>query len=160
MFEAAEHLRRLSERVLRRTESSGSPWHIVESSDHRYRDLTVATRCTRRSGTRSRSGCVNSPFVLEKRACPAWRSSKGGTRRARGASEREQTPYKKYKITDKDYRNREHWDQYCSAVNEMVQRTSTDFAPWTLVPSNDKRFARVTVLSTICDDLAKHLREA
>ncbi|MGZ4688386.1 MAG: hypothetical protein ACXVKA_02195 [Acidimicrobiia bacterium] len=41
----------------------------------------------------------------------------------------------------------------------MVQRTSTDFAPWTLVPSNDKRFSRMTVLRTIFDELAKHLRE-
>ena len=72
--------------------------------------------------------------------------------------QREQTPYKKYKVTDEDYRNREHWDHYCTAVNEMVQRTSTDFAPWTLVSSNDKRFSRITVLHTICDELAKHLR--
>ena len=69
------------------------------------------------------------------------------TRRFR---ERERTPYKKYKITNEDYRNRERWDAYRSAVNDMVQRTSTQFAPWTLVPANDKRFARVEVLRTIC----------
>ncbi len=79
------------------------------------------------------------------------------TRRFR---ERERTPYKKYKITDEDYRNRERWDAYRSAVNDMVQRTSTQFAPWTLVPANDKRFARVEVLRTICEGLAKRLDES
>jgi len=73
--------------------------------------------------------------------------------------DRENTPYKKYKITDEDYRNSERWDDYRSAVNEMVQRTSTEFAPWTLVPANDKRFARVEVLRTICDILTKRLRQ-
>jgi polyphosphate:AMP phosphotransferase len=71
--------------------------------------------------------------------------------------EREGTPYKKYKITEEDYRNRESWDDYVSAVNEMVQRTSTDVAPWTLVPANDKRFARVEVLRTVCDGMATRL---
>ena len=74
--------------------------------------------------------------------------------------EREATPYKKYKITKEDYQNRERWDDYRSAVNDMVQRTSTEFAPWTLVPANDKRFARVEVLRTICDGLAKRLGES
>ena len=46
---------------------------------------------------------------------------------------REQTPYKKYKITEEDYRNREQWDAYEHAVNDMVERTSTEFAPWTLI---------------------------
>lgn len=58
---------------------------------------------------------------------------------------REQAPYKKYKITDADYRNRGQWESYRLAVNEMVQRTSTDFAPWTLVAAEDKRHARLTV---------------
>lgn len=72
---------------------------------------------------------------------------------------RERTPYKKYKITNEDYRNRERWGAYRTAVNDMVQRTSTQFAPWTLVPANDKRFARVKVLRTICTGLAKGLDE-
>ncbi|MDH4148772.1 MAG: polyphosphate:AMP phosphotransferase, partial [Acidimicrobiia bacterium] len=71
--------------------------------------------------------------------------------------QREQTPYKKYKITDEDYRNRARWDDYVAAVNEMVQRTSTELAPWTLVPSNDKRFARAMVLRTICEGLAERV---
>jgi len=72
--------------------------------------------------------------------------------------EREKTAYKKYKITDEDYRNREKWDDYVSAVDEMVARTHRKRAPWHLVPANDKRFARVTVLETVCDALAAALK--
>jgi polyphosphate:AMP phosphotransferase len=67
--------------------------------------------------------------------------------------EREQIPYKKHKITDEDWRNREKWDDYTIAVNEMVARTSTDFAPWTLVAGDDKHFARIQVLKTVCERL-------
>ncbi len=58
---------------------------------------------------------------------------------------REQTPYKKYKLTEDDYRNRGKWDDYVRAVNEMVERTSNEAAPWHLIPANDKRFARVQI---------------
>jgi len=68
-------------------------------------------------------------------------------------AEREQTPYKRFKITEEDYRNREKWDLYEDAVNEMVERTSTSYAPWTLVPANDKRTARVVVAETAADRL-------
>ena len=66
---------------------------------------------------------------------------------------REKTPYKKYKITEEDYRNRERWDDYVVAVGEMVARTSTEQAPWILVPANDKRWARVAVLKEVCAGL-------
>ncbi|MGH0036599.1 MAG: polyphosphate:AMP phosphotransferase [Myxococcota bacterium] len=72
---------------------------------------------------------------------------------ARRFAEREMTPYKQYKITDEDYRNREKWELYEDAVNEMVERTSTSYAPWTIVPANDKRYARVHVLETVADVL-------
>lgn len=71
---------------------------------------------------------------------------------------REKTPYKKYKITDEDYRNREKWDDYVAAVNAMVARTSTDFAPWHLVAANSKRSARVEVLEHVCSALERALR--
>ncbi len=67
--------------------------------------------------------------------------------------EREKVPYKKHKITNEDWRNRERWNDYTIAVNEMVTRTSTDFAPWTLVAGDDKHFARVQVLKTVCERL-------
>lgn len=60
--------------------------------------------------------------------------------------ERERTPWKAHKITEEDWRNREQWRHYEIAVNEMVARTSTEHAPWTLVPGNCKRTARLTVL--------------
>ena len=66
---------------------------------------------------------------------------------------REKTPYKKYKITEDDYRNRGKWDAYVCAVNEMVERTSTDFAPWHLVPANSKRYARVQIARIFSDSL-------
>jgi len=63
---------------------------------------------------------------------------------------REQTPFKKFKITEEDYRNRERWPAYELAANEMIERTSTEIARWTLVPANDKRWARIAVLRTVC----------
>jgi len=72
---------------------------------------------------------------------------------------REETPYKQYKLTDEDWRNREKWDEYEQAVNDMVERTSTRFAPWTLIEANDKRFARVKVLNTVCDRIEAALLE-
>ncbi|HMB70733.1 MAG TPA: polyphosphate:AMP phosphotransferase [bacterium] len=71
--------------------------------------------------------------------------------------DRERTPYKKYKITDEDYRNRGRWDDYVAAVNEMVARTSTATSPWHLVAANDKRWARVQVLRTVGNALERAL---
>ncbi|MDH3214548.1 MAG: polyphosphate:AMP phosphotransferase, partial [Myxococcales bacterium] len=79
---------------------------------------------------------------------------------ARRFAAREETSYKKYKITAEDYRNREKWDLYEDAVNEMVERTSTALTPWTLVEANDKRHARVKVLETCCAALENALERA
>jgi polyphosphate:AMP phosphotransferase len=73
--------------------------------------------------------------------------------------EREKVPYKAHKITDEDWRNREKWDEYKHAVNEMVVRTSTSLAPWIIVPGNDKMFSRVEVLRQICTHLKAHLKQ-
>ena len=62
---------------------------------------------------------------------------------------REQIPFKRFKITEDDWRNRDKWDAYRAAVGDMVDRTSTEISPWTLVEANDKRWARVKVLRTI-----------
>jgi polyphosphate kinase 2 (PPK2 family) len=64
---------------------------------------------------------------------------------------REQTPFKRFKITADDWRNREKWDLYEQAVCDLVDRTSTEIAPWTLVEANDKYFARIKVLRTLCE---------
>ncbi len=62
---------------------------------------------------------------------------------------REGTPFKKWKITPEDYRNRKKWDAYQLAVSDMIDATSTEVAPWTLVEANDKHFARIKVLKTL-----------
>jgi len=71
--------------------------------------------------------------------------------------EREKTRFKRFKITDEDWRNRKKWAQYQAAAADMIERTSTELAPWTLVPANDKRVARIVVLETIVDSLRQAL---
>jgi polyphosphate:AMP phosphotransferase len=71
--------------------------------------------------------------------------------------EREVIAYKQHKITAEDWRNRGKWDAYEAAVDEMVARTSTEGAPWTLVAANDKRHARVEVLKTLCGRIEETL---
>ena len=66
---------------------------------------------------------------------------------------REETPYKRWKLTEEDWRNREKWSDYELAVNDIVEHTSTHSAPWVLVEGNDKHFARIKVISTFCDRL-------
>lgn len=76
---------------------------------------------------------------------------------ARRFEEREAIAYKRFKLTPEDWRNREKWPLYEAAVTEMVDRTSTRTAPWTLVEAEDKHFARVKVLRTIADRLEEAL---
>jgi len=72
--------------------------------------------------------------------------------------EREKTGFKHYKITDEDWRNRERWDDYEQAVCDMVDRTSSELAPWTLVPANNKYHARIQVLKTLCERIEAGLK--
>jgi polyphosphate:AMP phosphotransferase len=70
---------------------------------------------------------------------------------------REKTPFKKYKITPDDWRNRGKWPAYERAVCDMVDRTSTDLAPWHLIEANDKKWARVRVLEAACEAIERVL---
>ncbi len=72
---------------------------------------------------------------------------------------REQISFKQFKITDEDYRNREKWDDYQKAVNEMIARTSTSKSPWLLIEANDKNYARIKIIKAYCDRLEKMLDE-
>ncbi len=63
--------------------------------------------------------------------------------------ERETVPHKLHKLTEEDWRNRDKWNQYAVAVNEMIERTSTNYAPWTIIEGNCKLWARVKALKTI-----------
>jgi polyphosphate kinase 2 (PPK2 family) len=70
---------------------------------------------------------------------------------------RRDTEYKSWKLTDEDWRNRARWDQYEAAVEDMLLRTSTLTAPWTIVEGNDKWFARVKTLRTLVELLSREL---
>jgi polyphosphate:AMP phosphotransferase len=70
---------------------------------------------------------------------------------------REKIAFKRFKITTEDWRNRKKWGAYESAVCDMVDRTSTSLAPWTLVEANNKYHARIKVLKTLCNALADAL---
>jgi polyphosphate:AMP phosphotransferase len=73
--------------------------------------------------------------------------------------EREKIGYKRFKITAEDWRNREKWDDYELAVCDMVDRTSTDIAPWVLVEANDKNFARIKILKTLCQKIEAAMKK-
>lgn len=72
-------------------------------------------------------------------------------------TERQNTPEKQWKITDEDWRNREKWDQYEIAIDEMIQKTSTNFAPWHILESNDKKYARIKALKIVINEIEKAL---
>jgi AMP-polyphosphate phosphotransferase len=71
--------------------------------------------------------------------------------------EREQVEYKAWKLTDEDWRNREKWEEYERAAEDMLLKTSTREAPWTIVEANDKPYARIKVLKTVVDRLKREL---
>ena len=73
-------------------------------------------------------------------------------------NERQNDPAKQWKITEEDWRNREKWDAYETAVNEMLQKTSTANAPWHILESVDKKYARIKALQITADALEKALR--
>lgn len=71
---------------------------------------------------------------------------------------RQNTPEKQWKITDEDWRNREKWDLYEGAIDEMIEKTSTEFAPWYIIESNDKKYARIKTLEIVIEEIKKHLK--
>ncbi len=73
--------------------------------------------------------------------------------------DRQNTPEKQWKITDEDWRNREKWPQYEEAVGEMLEKTSTEYAPWHIIESVDKKYARIKVLRIVTQALEKAVEE-
>lgn len=71
--------------------------------------------------------------------------------------ERQRLPYKSWKLTDEDWRNRDKWDAYEVAVNDMLLKTSTVTAPWTIVEGNNKWYARIKTLRTLVEVLSREL---
>ncbi len=72
-------------------------------------------------------------------------------------TERQNTPEKQWKITDEDWRNREKWDLYETCVNDMIRLTSTEYAPWTIVESQDKKFGRIKAIQTLNDAIQSRI---
>ena len=62
-----------------------------------------------------------------------------------------------WKITDEDWRNREKWDEYEVAVNEMLQKTNTEYAPWHILESVDKKYARIKALKIVIEEIKKYV---
>ncbi len=81
----------------------------------------------------------------------------GQEEQLRRFEERKSTEYKSWKLTDEDWRNRDKWPQYEDAVEDMLLRTSTVTAPWTIVEGNDKYHARVKTLQTLVERLSNEL---
>ena len=73
-------------------------------------------------------------------------------------NDRQNNPEKRWKITDEDWRNREKWDQYEVAVDEMLQKTSTTYAPWHILESVDKKYARLKALRIVIEELEKAMK--
>ena len=74
-------------------------------------------------------------------------------------NDRMNTPEKRWKITDEDWRNREKWELYETAIDEMIQKTSTKAAPWVIVEGNDKKYARLKVLETVIERLRSEIEK-
>ena len=72
---------------------------------------------------------------------------------------RQNDPKKQWKITDEDWRNREKWDIYEKCIDEMLEKTSTEYAPWNVIPGNNKLFARLRILKIVNDRLSLALKE-
>ncbi len=72
---------------------------------------------------------------------------------------RQKIPFKRFKITDEDWHNRKQWDNYQIAVSDMIDRTSSEYAPWHLIEANDKYYARIKILKTVCEVLEKKLKQ-
>jgi len=70
---------------------------------------------------------------------------------------READPYKHWKISDEDWRNRRHWNEHTEAAEDMFEKTNTEQAPWTVIPANFKWYARVKTLKTVCERISSVL---
>ena len=87
--------------------------------------------------------------LIKKQDGEEWLLEIDKDEQERRFNERMEDPEKQWKITDEDWRNREKWDAYVKAVDEMILRTSTTYAPWTIVEADSKYYARIKILETV-----------
>lgn len=72
---------------------------------------------------------------------------------------RQKDPYKRWKLTEEDWRNRDKWDAYQVAIQDTIDRTHTPNAPWFIIPADDKNYLRVEILKTIIEQFKKHFKD-
>ncbi len=72
---------------------------------------------------------------------------------------RKDDPLKSWKLTDEDYRNRDKHDDYKNAINDMLEKTHTEHAPWNVIPGNNKRYARVETIKRVVDSIKSHIKK-
>ena len=72
-------------------------------------------------------------------------------------NDRKADPLKQWKLTDEDWRNREKWDIYEEYIDAMISSTNTPYAPWVVVPANNKKYAQLTVMRTLVGVLRREL---
>ena len=131
---------------------------LVRTCAGRTRRAALHTRTsgcarTRRSTISKNDSCFNGAIVVK-----FWlQISKA--EQLRRFKAREKTSFKQFKITPEDWRNRKRWPAYEVAVCDMVDRTSTEIAPWTLVEAEDKYYARIKILKTIVDRMERALKQ-
>ena len=73
---------------------------------------------------------------------------------------READPLKRWKLTDEDWRNRERWDEYAAAIEDMLDRTDTSWAPWHVIPGDNKKFARIAVMDAVIAEIERGCQHA
>jgi polyphosphate kinase 2 (PPK2 family) len=73
---------------------------------------------------------------------------------------RARLPLKQWKLTDEDWRNRDKRPQYEAAVEEMLERTDTAWAPWTVIPGDSKKFARVAAIEAVAEAMERGIAAA
>jgi polyphosphate kinase 2 (PPK2 family) len=72
--------------------------------------------------------------------------------------EREDISWKRWKLSEEDWRNRERWDDYALAAHEMIQQTSVMKSPWVLVENENKAYGRIKVLTAVCNALERSVQ--
>jgi AMP-polyphosphate phosphotransferase len=73
---------------------------------------------------------------------------------------REEDPLKRFKVDREDWANRRFYDDYQLAARDMIERTNTEFAPWTVIEADDKKYARLKVLRTLCERVERALKKS
>jgi len=133
------------------TDKSYAPWTVIESMDKRYASMKSLV-----SVTEAMEKAADTRHVANEKPAKVTIAKEDSARVTTTAeviasTEGTHNFEKQWKITDEDWRNRAKWDDYEEAIDEMIVKTSTTNAPWILVSGNNKYYARIQVLTAVCD---------